>query len=306
MNHFPRFSLVLICLCSLNLSPSIWAQPGSRYQPIILDSTYHHTQWGVEPQDLMYYFGAFTLSFDGPDDDNGDSQSDLWGIPEWVAYEVKAHDGSPLPSYSRPKWMTVDSLKAKKIIPDDNTYAVSGTRNLKEVSGDYRYVRGHMCPKTTADRMSAWAGYNTHTVLNAVPQLQWQNNGIWKSLESQINDWADEYGQVWVVCGPVFFGKSPSVQLGQADEVAAAVPDAIFKIVIRRDGTNIKTLSFILPNIIPKTKKKFYQYLTSMERIEELTELSFLTVLDPTIQIIEKARNLNLSTGQKRRAVNRW
>ena len=43
-----------------------------------------------------------------------------------------------------------------------------------------------------------------------------------------------------------------------------------------------------------------------MERIEALTGLRFLTVLEPDIQILEKARNLNLSTGQKRRAVNRW
>ena len=285
-----------------------WAQSslGARYMPIQLDSTYQHTKWGISPTDQLYQFAAYTVSFDGEDDNNEDNVPDHWGIPEWVAYEIKRKTGPETPAYARPKWMTHDSLSRLKKIPNDDTYAVSGTRSMKEVKTDYRYVRGHMCPKDAADRISIAAGYNTHTILNAVPQLQWQNNGIWKSLETQATEWADEYGRIWVVSGPVFFNRTPALWLGQDDEVRAAVPDAIFKIAIRETDEGISTLSFLLPNILPKQKKKFYQFLTSMERIEALTGLRFLTVLEPDIQILEKARNLNLSTGQKRRAVNRW
>lgn len=102
-----------------------------------------------------------------------------------------------------------------------------------------------MCPKNAADRMGLSAGWNTHTVLNAVPQLQWQNNGIWKQLENEVTDWADKYDSVWVICGPVFFDKTPAVWLGQKNEVKAAVPDALYKIIIRKSDesdSGIETL----------------------------------------------------------------
>ena len=199
----------LICISFLCLTVSSYSQnaPGIKYKPIVLNPAYEHTKWGIEPADLIYQFGAYTTSFDSDDDNNGDGKSDLWGVPEWVAYEVKKLQVKIEP-YNRPTWMTDDALKANKKAPNDDTYAVKGTKELKEVSGDYRYVRGHMCPKDVADRISMEAGYNTHTILNAVPQLQWQNNGIWKKLEGQVTDWADKYERVWVICGPIYFDKT--------------------------------------------------------------------------------------------------
>ena len=49
-----------------------------------------------------------------------------------------------------------------------------------------------MCPKDTAERISRDAAYNTHILVNAVPQLQWQNNGIWKDIEQLSTDWNDK------------------------------------------------------------------------------------------------------------------
>jgi endonuclease G len=204
--------------------------------------------------------------------------------------------------------MTDDNLNAKDKVPNDATYAVSGTNRIKEVSGSYRYVRGHMCPKAAADRISSAAGYNTHTILNAVPQLQWQNNGIWKSLESRVFEWADEYNRVWVICGPVFFGRNPSVWLGQEGEVKAAVADAFYKIVIRETtgSAGIESLSFVIPNVIPMKKRDFSEYLTSIGRIEELTGLTFLTELNQGQQKQVKLQHSGLSLSDKKNAVNKW
>ncbi len=248
------------------------------FKPIVIDPNYQHDKWGTEPQDCMFTFAAYITSFDGADDNNGDSDSDLWGIPEWVAYEIKGNQPDH-PLASRPKWITDPQLFNTGIAPDDASYAVSGTTDLKEVKTDYRYVRGHMCPKDTAERISADTAYNTHTVLNAVPQLQWQNNGIWKDLEGQCVKWADKYGQVWVVCGPVFFGKEPAIWLGQDGEKLVAIPDALYKVVIRESGDSVETLCFVIPNIIPKSEKDLSQYLTTIKRLESLTGLEFLTNL---------------------------
>lgn len=192
----------------------------------------------------------------------------------------------------RPTWITDSELHSLHIAPDDKTYAVSGTRDLKIVKGEYRFVRGHMCPKDAAERIGEDAAYNTHTVLNAVPQLQWQNNGIWKDLEVLTMKWADKYGQVWVICGPVFFGKSPAMWLGQDGEKKAAIPDALYKIIIREssDQNRVETLAFVIPNIIPKNERNLGKYLTSISQVEELTGLEFLTALDPKLQINVKSK----------------
>ena len=255
------------------------------YKPIVIDPAYEHDKWETLPKDIVYKFGAFVTSFDSDDDDNGDKSNDKWGIPEWVAYEIKEekkeHKSGPRPS----KWMTDNTLNKEGIAPTDATYAVPGTTKLRVVSTDSRYVRGHMCPKQTAERISLDAGYNTHTVLNAVPQLQWQNNGVWKDLENRCNSWADKYKRIWVVCGPVFFAKDPSVWLGQDDEVKAAVPDALFKIVVREAANEegMETLAFIIPNVLPKSKK-LEEFIVDIKDIEELTGLNFLSKVDAAKQ----------------------
>ncbi|MDR2101090.1 MAG: DNA/RNA non-specific endonuclease, partial [Treponema sp.] len=239
----PKFCLLVWFCCA----PPLFSQ----YAPNILDASYEHDKWGTGPRDLMFFFTAYTVSFDGADDNNGDGRDDLWGVPEWAAYEIKALARDEPPS-DRPRWMTDPDLYAAGIAPGDESYAVSGTGSLGEVKTDYRFVRGHLCPKDTAERISYDAAYNTHTLLNAVPQLQWQNNGIWKTLETLCTNWADAWGRIWVICGPVFFNKTPSLWLGQDDEMRVAVPDALFKIVIREDpAETLKTLAFLIPNILP-------------------------------------------------------
>ena len=248
-------------------------------RPIILDRSYEHDRWDIQPKDQLFQFAAYTVSFDGNDDDNEDGERDFWGIPHWVSYEIKRLE-TDHPLENRPGWKSDRDLYEAGIAPKDNTYAVSGVRSLEEVKTDYRFVRGHMCPKDTAERISADAAYNTHTVLNAVPQLQWQNNGIWKKLEFLSNEWADKYKRIWVVTGPVFFNKTPALWLGQDDEKKAAVPDALFKIIIREDTFSLETLSFLIPNILPKTEDKPVSYLTDYKRIEKLTGLEFFPFID--------------------------
>ena len=42
---------------------------------------------------ILRHFEAFTSSFDSGDDDNGDGLPDTLGIPQWVAYEIRRHEG---------------------------------------------------------------------------------------------------------------------------------------------------------------------------------------------------------------------
>ena len=236
---------------------------------------YEHDKWLTKPRDIFLKFDAFVVSFDGPDDDDGDGKPDLWGIPEFVAYEIRRVDKKhKLPK--RPGWTTDEKLFKAGIAPDDKTYAVPGTSKLPEVKTDFRFIRGHMCPKSTAERISFKAAFETHTLLNACPQLQSQNNGIWKELEQQCEAMADKQGKIWVICGPVFFNKTPSMWLGQNTEKQAGIPDAFFKIIIWQEDNKVTHQAYLIPNILVKPRPlKSYQ--TTIPRIQSLTGLKFLT-----------------------------
>ena len=80
------------------------------------------------------------------------------------------------------------------------------------------------------------ADWNTHIVLNAVPQLQARNIGPWLRLGNLTADWADTYGAVWIIAGPVFNDNTPSSWIRYSGQVRGAVLDSLFKIVIK-DGS---------------------------------------------------------------------
>jgi endonuclease G len=253
-------------------------------RPVAPDTDYAHTKWGIEPENLVYRFAAFTVSFDGLDDNDGDGDPDAWRIPEWVAYEIKG--GAEMHSADgTPAWVTENFLYRLGIAPEVGTYEVRGTSAMRVVRADYRFVPGQLCPANVGARISGDAANETYTLLNAVPQLQWVRDGIWKSLEDDILEWADRFGRVWVVCGPVFFEKSPALWLGQDDEEQAAVPDALFKIILREAGTDVKSLAFLIPNILPTTEEDYWVYLTIIDQIEELTGIDFLTALPESEQM---------------------
>ena len=262
-----------------------------KLKEVVLDSSYNHNKWETIPVDVKYEFAAYTTSFDTDDPTIEGGENISLGIPEWVSFEI--HGGVSSSKCRRPRpWLTDTSLFNNGVAPGDNSYHVSGTKALTVVSGDYRFVRGHMCPFATASRIGCDASWNTCLMMNAVPQLQWQNNLIWKGLEKNCTDWADKHNKVWVICGPVFFNKNPSLWLGQQNEKRVAVPDALFKIVIRESSskTGIETIAFIIPNIIPKNKR-LDEYVTNIAQIENLTGLKFLNTLSPTFQKIEKSKH---------------
>ena len=37
------------------------------------------------------------------------------------------------------------------------------------------------------------------------------NRGIWRQLEARVRDWADLYGEIFVVTGPVLEGELPTI-----------------------------------------------------------------------------------------------
>jgi len=267
-------TIIFLCLPSTSSATD--------FKKIELDTSYRHDRFKTQPPDIIKEFRAYTTSFDSGDDDNNDGRPDTLAVPQWVAYELRQTPAALGRAPKRPRpWITVDSLHVLRVAPDDDSYKNSG------------YSRGHMCMKYHAWRLGANADWNTHTVLNACPQLQALNNGVWRGLEEKTAKWADKYGAVWIICGPVFFQLPPTRWIGDPGEVPVAIPDAFYKIVVKDSAatSEIQVLAFLFPMEgdanHAKRKTNLTPYLTSVDIIEALTGLDFLTELaDPWLEKI--------------------
>lgn len=258
---------------------------------------YEHDRYQTNPVDIRRNFEAFVVSFDSPDDDDGDGQADIRRIPEWVSYQVNRYPGSCIPTSDRPQWFTDTELTALGVAPGNESY--SYPKSWRDDHPDW-YVRGHLCMKFIADRIGSEAAFNTFTLLNSVPQRVRFNNGIWEDLEQLTSAWAQRYGQIWVITGPIFHDRRVSHWIGEAGELPVAAPDALFKIVVKQSiGTKAPdVLAFIYPQTSSDYDHKPYpheKFLVSVDEIERLTRLDFLTLLPDDLEdMIESRKSDNL------------
>lgn len=239
---------------------------------------YRHDRFVTQPTEALREYQAFKVSFDT------DADGVSLGVPDWVAYELRRDPSPGGKSHRRPsRWSTDPELHQRGIAPDDSSYRNSG------------YSRGHMCMKSHAGRLGASADRETHTVLNACPQMQGMNGGVWLAIENLTGQWADLHGTVWIVTGPVFM-REPMTWIGDAGEIPVAVPDAFFKLAIRDDGTNLHVLAFLVPMQggpdHHSSKADVRPYLTSVDIVEALTGLDFLTTL-PDAEEAELERRMS-------------
>lgn len=250
------------------------AAPANGLKPEAPAPGYDHDRWRTEPRDILFEFRAFTVSFDSADDNDGDGKGEALGVPEWVSYEIRR--GKPIGGLDRPStWFTDPKLHALRIMPNNDSYRGSG------------YDRGHMCQKQIASRLGAESDWNSHTLLNACPQDSDLNAGIWLDLEYKTSHWADTYGRVWVICGPIFYADRARRWIGDPGEVPVAVPDAFFKIVVRpRFLRSPEVLAFVYPNgNLPRRGPHDHnKFLTTIDRIEAVTGLDFLTILPDAVE----------------------
>ncbi len=208
-------------------------------------------------------------------------------IPLWVQYRLtKEHSENK--TYPRPSDFDVDS--------EINTTARSTLDDYASVNVDY--VRGHMAPADDM-RWDEQAVSESMLLSNITPQVgDGFNNSIWKTLENRVRQWAIDRGDLIIICGPVFEVRTSSVNIPRQypttnqmiynviGENNVAVPTAFFKIVVdMRNPENPNVIAFIMPNI-PTTaeERNINKYLTSVDNIEKLTGLDFLTALQDQIQ----------------------
>ena len=144
---------------------------------------------------------------------------------------------------------------------------------------DYRgsgWSRGHMCPAGD-NKWSRQAMYDSFSLVNVCPQNAKLNSGVWNSVETDCRRWARQYGEVYIVCGPVW-SHGPRRTIGAN---AVAVPDAFFKVVLRLSPTP-QAFGIVVKNTEGTRKRDLYY--NSVDQVERITGIDLFPALPDDVE----------------------
>lgn len=183
-------------------------------------------------------------------------------LPNWVAWHLTAdrvsgrvkRDGIPFCEDEE-----VPSPRA-----DDADYTRSG------------YDRGHMCPAGD-NKWDAEAMRQSFLFTNVCPQAPSLNRGDWNEMEIACRKWAKEYGDLYIVCGPILY-KGRHKTIGKHHVV---VPEAFFKVVLCMSGTP-KAIGFIYKNGDGNRPKG--DYVNTVDEVERITGIDFFPSLPDGVE----------------------
>ena len=222
----------------------------------------------VKPADLDSLMEIPTLTEDGRIVEHGafvSSYNPDTKIPNWVAYELTAEETGGNRSREGIEFRMDPELKGvRQAMRED--YAGSG------------WTKGHLMPAADA-AFSNSTMTETFYFTNICPQNETLNAGDWQYLEKKVRQWANRYGSVWVVTGPIV-GENRYGTIGDRDVV---VPDAFYKaLLVRKQNGSYSAIAFVMDN----DDDRYYLkdcYL-NINDLESLTGLDFFPALDDKIE----------------------
>ena len=193
-------------------------------------------------------------------------------IPNWVAWHLTAsHVGG---HYNRNNEVFHEDPEVSNPRAYDSDYRGSG------------YDRGHMCPSGD-NKWNKEAQEQSFLFTNICPQRHNLNTGAWNDVELQCRAWAKRYGDLYIVCGPVLYDQQHKT-IGRNRVV---VPEAFFKVVLRKQDNYYKAIGFVYEN--KGASRDMSRYVRSIDDVEQLTGLDFFSALPDNIEEkIEKSANL--------------
>ena len=144
-----------------------------------------------------------------------------------------------------------------------------------------------MCPAGD-NKWDETAMYESFSLVNVCPQNANLNSGLWNSIEIDCRRWARQFGDVYIVCGPVFLNREHET-IG-TNEVF--VPEAFFKVVLCLNGTP-KAFGVICRNTDGNRKRDLYY--NSIDQMERITGYDFFPALSDELEdSIESDVDMNL------------
>lgn len=183
-------------------------------------------------------------------------------LPYWVAWQITAD-----------RLAGTHGRKGLKFREDEEVPAPRATDWDYYNSG---YDRGHMCPSADC-KWSAEAQSESFLFTNACPQVHGLNAGDWNEIEQQCRRWAEVYGRLYVVSGPILYNKAHR-KIGKNKVV---VPEAFFKVVLRT-GDRPQAIGFIYKNSSGNRPKS--SYVNTVDEVERITGIDFFPALPDDVE----------------------
>lgn len=183
-------------------------------------------------------------------------------LPHWVAWTLTADHVSGKYKRNGIKFQEDEDVPAPRATDAD--YRSSG------------YDRGHICPSGD-NKWSEDAQRESFLFTNICPQGHNLNADDWNEMEQQCRRWAERYGKIYIVSGPVLYKKKHKT-IGRNKVV---VPEAFFKVVLRL-GDNPKAIGFIYKNEDGNRPKG--DYVNSVDQVERITGIDFFPTLPDQLE----------------------
>ncbi|MFH1891725.1 MAG: DNA/RNA non-specific endonuclease [Candidatus Zixiibacteriota bacterium] len=193
-------------------------------------------------------------------------------IPLWVQYQLTRDD----------LYGTVAREEEADFRPDASIpYGYRAEPRDYEGSG---FDQGHMAPAADMTRSNRVMS-ESFLLSNMAPQVGVNfNRHIWSYLESSVRGWVEQRGTLTIITGPVFEVISDGCTYRVIGDDHVAVPTHFFKIIVdANDPLNVEALAFLMPNE-PIVDRDIGDFLTSIDELENLTGLDFLTALPTQVQ----------------------
>lgn len=180
-------------------------------------------------------------------------------IPNWVAWRL-----------------TADHVKGTTIRPGGNAWHEDDEVACPRATGeDYRnsgWSRGHMCPAGDC-KWDDQVMYESFLYTNCCPQDRSFNSGDWNEIEIRCRRWAEKYGDIYIVCGPILYNQEHRT-IGQNRIV---VPEAFFKVVLCFINGKPEGIGFICKN--ENEGKLVSSYVNTIHEVERITGYTFFPSL---------------------------
>lgn len=190
--------------------------------------------------------------------------------PRWVAYRLTDDE------VRNRKTERTDDFRIDPYIPTGSArqedYAKSG------------FDRGHLAPAADLG-WSAKTMSESFYFSNMTPQSPDFNRGIWRKLEEKVRDWAVDYGELYVITGPV-----PARSGRTIGDNKVAVPPACYKVIYAPKAKPPAMIGFVLPNA--RSSRRLDEFAVPVDAVEALTGLDFFSKLnEPEQGRLESAVN---------------
>ena len=214
-----------------------------------------------QPQQVIQHIG-YTVSY-----------NPSWFIPNWVAYEL-----------------TLSEVNGS--VPRSNDFAPDPEITDPVMEYEYKgsgYDRGHMAPAADM-KWSRQAMSESFYMSNMCPQNHNLNDKDWKYLEEHVRGLAQRFDNVYVCCGPIV--TSTEHTIGSYHSIV--VPQAFYKVLLRRKGDSWSAIGFRMENKSRSGKFPLSHFAMSVNELENVCGIDFFYSLSDHIEEeIESSYNLS-------------